>query len=106
MPEQTDSGIELKLRWDDASALPTLYANQVYITHAGGEFFVIFGEVQVPILLNVTPEEFSRHAFVTVKPVARLVMTPEGMRAIVDAMTRNLSQFDRRVQNSKEEEGT
>jgi hypothetical protein len=95
--------MELKLRWQDAADLPTLYANQVYITHAGGEFYVVFGEVQLPILVNPSPDELDRVREVAVKPVAKLVLTPEGISSVVRAMAENIRRFEQRKDQVKKE---
>jgi hypothetical protein len=80
---QEEEAVQLRLRWQDHSQLPTLYANQVYMTHAGNEFYVIFGEVQLPVLVNVTPE--------TISP-------------IVDAMAENVRKFLERQERREEKE--
>jgi len=96
--------VRLRLRWQDASDLPTLYANQVYISHAGGEFYVIFGEVQQPVLVNLTPEELQKIAEVEVKPVVKLVFTPETMISIAEAIADNIRKFQQRQEGRKEDE--
>lgn len=98
MEEQTPGSereglVQARLRWQDTAGLPTLYANQVYITHAGTEFYVVFGEVQLPVLVNVRPEDIGE---LEVKPVAKLVFTPEAIIPIVEAMADNLRSFQRR----------
>ena len=106
MAEQTqekhgsqDGTVQIRLRWQDASDLPTLYANQVYITHAGTEFYVVFGEVQLPVLTNKKPEELEE---LQVKPVAKLVFTSEGIVPVVQAMADNVRKFLER-QGAREE---
>lgn len=105
MSEHTDGMMEVELRWEDASTLPTLYANQAYITHAAGEFYLIFGEVQLPILLDTTREAPATRRVFAVKPVAKLALTPRTMKAILAAMSKNVGNFDRR-QQELEEQGT
>jgi len=101
---QEEEAVQLRLRWQDHSQLPTLYANQVYMTHAGNEFYVIFGEVQLPVLVNVTPEELEKTQEIQVKPVAKLVFTPETIIPIVDAMAENVRKFLERQERREEKE--
>ena len=85
--------IHLKVRWKDASDLPTFYANQAFITHAGGEFYVVFGELQPTVLMNVTPDEAQQLEEVSIRPVAKLVFSPEAIARIVRAMGENVSKY-------------
>lgn len=103
--EKHEEGVvQIRLRWQDISDLPTLYANQVYITHSGNEFYVIFGETQLPLLVNMTPEEMGSLGEIEVKPVVKLVFTPDGIAPIVDAMADNVRKFLQRQERSREEE--
>ena len=95
--------IQIGLQWQDASDLPTLYANQMYMTHSTGEFYVIFGETQLPIMLNPTPEAIEKLKAIEVKPVAKLVFTPQGMTAITKAMVENVQKFQMQQELNKEE---
>ncbi|MBM3301000.1 MAG: DUF3467 domain-containing protein [Deltaproteobacteria bacterium] len=101
---QPKEEVTLRLRWQDASDLPTLYANQVYVSHAGGEFYVVFGEVQQPILLNLTPDDLQKMGEIQVKPVAKLVFTPEAMASVLKALTDNVGSFKQRQERQEEGE--
>jgi len=85
--------IPIDLKWQDASELPTLYANHMYMNHSGGEFYVIFGEAQLPIMINPTPEDIENLKDIKIKPVVKLVFTPQSMTAIVNAMIENIQKF-------------
>jgi len=86
--------IRLRVRWEDASDLPTLYANQVFITHAGGEFYVVFGELQPTVLMNVTPEQAQQLEEVSIRPVAKLVFSPDAIARIARAMHENVGKYE------------
>ena len=102
--EEMEGVVQLKIRWQDAHDLPTLYANQVYISHAGGEFYVLFGELQQPVLINVTPDELAEEGEVPVKPVAKLVFTPECIATISEALQDNVRKYWAQQQLETEED--
>ena len=59
------------------------------ISHAGPEFFLIFGEVTPPALLGVEkPPEF-----IEIKSVAKIAVAPEAMLSIADAIKSNIEQY-------------
>jgi len=95
MAEQ-EREVKLALHWLDSSSLPTLYASQVYVSHAGGEFYVIFGEVQQPIWVNLTRAEIEEKGRVAVRPVAKLVLTYENMKRFVEVVAANLATYEKR----------
>ena len=93
--------IQVQLVWEDPSVLPTLYANQAYVSHVGKEFYVIFGEAQIPVLTHVDPDALHE---VKVKPVAKLVFTPEGISGISKALADNVRRFHERQEREGEKE--
>ncbi len=104
MIEKPDGNvIQIGLQWQDASDLPTLYANQMYMIHSAGEFYVIFGETQLPIMLNRTPEDIENLETIEVKPVAKLVFTPQSIAAIANVMVGNIQAFQIKQEMRKEE---
>ncbi len=85
----------VKLRWDDNTGLPTVYANQAIVSHAGGhEFYLIFGEALVPavVLQGESIEE------VHVRPVAKIALTPQTMMRVADAVQQNVARFKETAQ--------
>ena len=104
MTEQEEGGqeagvVRVPFRWQDASDLPTVYANHAYVTHMGKEFYVVFGEAQVPILTGMEPTELEE---IKVKPVAKLVFTPEGIDSIVSVLADNVRKSKERQEREKE----
>lgn len=99
--QREESTVPVTLQWGDILSLPTLYANQVYISHAGPEFYIVFGEVQVPVLTNAQPGQLHE---LTVRPVARLAVTPEAMMQIADAVARNVAAYQEHLADSRKEE--
>ncbi|HET6223068.1 MAG TPA: DUF3467 domain-containing protein, partial [Dongiaceae bacterium] len=79
--------VRIPLEWGDADDVPILYANQVMVSHAGPEFFIVFGVVVPPSNPEELPDAF------TIKPQVRVVVARDAMPAIVQALTDNLSRF-------------
>ena len=94
MPHQSEEEKEGKLirvRWAPADELETLYVNHVFISHVGPEFYLIFGEHELPIIL--APEDWDEHEEILIVPKVRLALTPEGMVSIFNAIKRNVDRF-------------
>lgn len=93
MGDQEEKGeqVLIELRWDLSGNIPTIYANQLLITHAGGEFYLLFGEMTPPMISN--PDKESLPEFVTVKPVAKMAITPANMVNIAAVIGQNVERF-------------
>ncbi len=98
MSENPETSV-VKLVWRAPHDLPTVYANQVYVTHAGGEFFIVFGEALLPAINDALPSE------IEVKPVAKLVLSPQMMQQTVRVLAENFGKFEARVQEEMENLG-
>ena len=88
MTEQTD----ISIRWMSSPELKTTYANHVSITHAGGEFYLTFGE----LIPSSPSEEAPTH--VDVIPVARIAVAPEAMLRIAQAINANMQRYKQRLE--------
>lgn len=91
--------VAIRLVWGDSTSIPTIYANNLYITHAGSEFFLIFGEMS-PIMeidIEKMPEELA------IKPVAKIAITPENMLKFADVISGNVAKYKEKVEKSKDE---
>ena len=95
--------IEFATDWqhEDIEALPTIYANQVYVTHSGPEFYLVFGETFPPLVKEgeKVPEPDERQ--VPVRLVAKIAMSPSSMGRMVDVLKRNWKTFLDNVQKDK-----
>ena len=78
--------VEIPLQWPEKVDLPTISANRLFISHAGREFFLIFGEVTPPVWTKTTPEQLRKLESIEIKPVAKIAISPEAMPAIVKAI--------------------
>lgn len=88
-----EQGVEIPLRWPEKVDLPTIYANHLFISHAGPEFFLIFGEVTTPVWTEVTPDKLETLGSLEIKPVAKIAISPEAMPAIAKAIQENVEKF-------------
>lgn len=80
-----EQDVEILLQWPEKVDLPTIHANHLSISHAGREFFLLFGEV-IPGRPESTPEWLRKLESVEIKPVAKIAISSEAMPAIVKAV--------------------
>jgi len=76
--------VRIPLEWDETAEMPTVYANQVLVSHTGPEFFIVFGFVAPPLNTGELPDVVKIH------PQVRVVVAREAMPAIVQALGDNL----------------
>jgi hypothetical protein len=85
--------VQISLQWGDASQISTVYANQLYITHSGGEFYLVFGEL-APIT-NMDKDNLPE--YLEIKPVAKIAITPENMLRFSEVIQTNINNFERDI---------
>ena len=100
--EQRVAGIEgkpVQLVWGLADDLPTVYANHLYITHAGqNEFYLVFGELGPQAGLDVdNPPDH-----IEIKPVAKIAVSPPNMLRMAEAIMDNVGKFKEKSLTRKE----
>jgi hypothetical protein len=100
--EKEEGRVQIPLVWGKADTLPTVYANQLYISHAGGEFYLVFGEVAVPMLLTLGREPVPDH--LEIRPVAKLVIRPEVMLQFAEAINTNIGRYLSRQKDGESDE--
>jgi hypothetical protein len=91
--QETQKEITLRLKWPREIDLPTIYANHVYISHVGPEFILIFGEAELPILVDPSPEELEEIGEVAIKPVVKLAVSPDAMMSIASVIQANIQKY-------------
>jgi hypothetical protein len=84
------------IRWGDNEDLVTVYSNNLLITHAGREFYFLFGEL-VPPNARLIPKP--KYAFV--KPIVRVAVTPETMLSIADAIQKNVKAYLEKLEGAQ-----
>jgi hypothetical protein len=88
-------GKVVRLVWASADDLPALYSNHLIVTHGGeSEFHIVFGHLTPPLVLAESADDIPDQ-FV-IKPIAKIVVTPQTMRKFIEAMTKNLERFEER----------
>lgn len=92
--------ITIPLRWGDSSQIPTVYANHVLITHSGGEFYLVFGEL-VPI--NIDKDD--PPDFLEIKPVAKIALMPDNMLRLAEIIQNNVDNYRKSFMTHANDEG-
>ena len=99
MPDKKKPEIKekaIRLIWDSPEGLPA-YANQIQVTHAGGnDFHIYFGYVAPPLTHGLKEEIEEMPDKLSIKPLTNIVITPDMMRAIVQVLSDNLDKYDER----------
>lgn len=88
-------GKVVRLVWSSADDLPALYSNHLLVTHGGeSEFHIIFGHLTPPLVITQSPKDIPD--VFSIKPIAKIVVTPQTLKKFIDAMTKNLERFEKR----------
>ncbi len=77
----------------DAITMPTVYANHLFVSHAGPEFFLIFGVVTPPFILPGDEAKFAELKEVEAAPVAKIAVSPESMLAMAKTIQTNVEKY-------------
>jgi len=91
--------ITIPVQWGDTDEIPTLYANHLYITHSGGEFYLVFGE-----LAPVNIDQENPPDALEIKPLVKIAVIPENMRKFTEVIKKNVSHFDKSLTSRADEE--
>lgn len=92
---------KIRILWGTDENVPALYANQLYISHAGGtEFQLIFGFLPAPIVFGLEADEIPDK--INVQQMARIVISPDVMKAFVKAMDENLQNYEESMKKENE----
>lgn len=86
---QDFSGQTLKLQWDEAAAeeLPSIYANQMFLSITSTEVVLVFGDARPPVTLDNVAQR--KDQAVTIKPLTRIVVSNEAMKAFAALINRH-----------------
>ncbi|MBP8856442.1 MAG: DUF3467 domain-containing protein [Anaerolineaceae bacterium] len=81
---------EIKIVWGSDQELPVQFVNQLLVSHLSqSEFNLIFGYLSPPLALK--EEDFPDT--LEVKPVVKLVITPEAMKQFLEVLNNNFEKF-------------
>jgi len=82
--------------------LPALYANHFYVSHAGEiEFHKIFGHLTPPLTIGMTEDQLP--SSISVKPVSKIVLSPEAMKSFVQVLFDNLGKYEAKKNEEKDD---
>lgn len=91
--------ITIPLRWGDTTETPTLYANHLYITHSGREFYLVFGE-----LAPVNIDQDNPPDTLVIKPLVKIAIIPENMLKFIEVIRKNVDNFKKSFMNRTSDE--
>jgi hypothetical protein len=90
---------KIRILWDPGEDIQLVFANQLNISHAGGkEFHLTFGQLIPPIVFGLEEDEIPDS--ISVKPVAKIVVSPDVMQEFVTAMNDNYQRFKQSKETS------
>lgn len=79
----------IRLKWGSSEAIDTIYANHLFVTHAGGEFYLVFGELEPVFEIDRdNPPEY-----LEITPVAKIAVAPESMVKFAEAIEENIAKY-------------
>lgn len=104
--DENDESLEIRLTWKMDEGLRTIYANNFFISHAGGEFYLTFGELVPPVVPNESAAELRERVGDTLEivPLVRLAITPEVMLRIAEAVRDNVTTYISRTNKEEAEQ--
>lgn len=102
------AGVRISLEWPETIDLPTVYVNHVYVQHSQNEFYLIFGESEMPVLTG-TPDErrdkIENLESIAVRPLVKLAISPPAMFKIAGVIRDNVDRFLEKVEHLKPDNG-
>jgi hypothetical protein len=97
-PSSGSGEIAVRVKWGSAEHLPTIYANQLYVTHAGREFYVIFGELAALMFDKDNPPEQ-----LEITPVVKLAIAPRNLEGFIRALQDNFEKYQAKLESERED---
>jgi len=86
---EPNEGVLIRLSWASADEIETIYVNHLNINHSGPEFYLTFGELSLPPIMD--PEEVPKE--LRIKPKVRLAIAPEAMLTVLEAIQSNVETY-------------
>jgi hypothetical protein len=112
IPKTEGDATVVPIVWPAQTDLPTIYANQLYVHHTNNEFILVFGELEMPIMVGSPAEKretLKKLPHLSVRPVAKIAVSPPVMLAMAQVIQGNVERFMSRLEASQSadtEEGT
>lgn len=103
---ENDDQIDFRLVWGSDKNLQTVYANHFFISHAGDEFYLTFGELPAINTNNMSPSELREYfgEALEITPLVRLAVAPKTMLRIAEAIQSNVARYISKTSDSEENE--
>ncbi len=87
---QETTGVAIPIRWGTGEQAPTFYANQLFISHTGNEFYLVFGELSPIISLD---KQDDLPDYLEIKPVVKIAVSPPNMVNFTKAIQENMGKL-------------
>ena len=100
MSDNNENEARIPLSWGDMARVPTVYANQLLITHSGNEFYLVFGELFPPL---VTDQKHLPES-IEINPIIKVAITRENMVMFASLIEENVANFLKKVRMNEDEE--
>lgn len=97
-PEPSEEAIQVPVVWVGADDLPVQFVNQFLGLVEPNEIFLMLGTLVPPPIMGETVEDRRAQAesipFIQIKPVARVAMTAERLRQLIDTLQQTLTNYE------------
>lgn len=90
MTDQDQDQKLIPIHWDFGD-VKSVYATNILVQAGEGDIFIAFFEIRPPIVFSESDRESV--ASVTAQCVARVVVSPDRMQGLIDAMQRILNDY-------------
>lgn len=102
--EPVRQGYQLRIDWRVADDHTASFANQFMVQIAKDEFVLTFGQLVPPALVQPTREEIeSLPERISPQVIARVAVTPNGLRQFIQLLQQQLSLYESGVQGFSDE---
>jgi len=99
----TDSA-RIPLKFEVPDSIISRYATNFVAQHTPNEFVLSFYEVCPPVLLGSSEEnrqQLEEMGYIAASCVARLILSPSGMRELIGVLEANLERYEQSMENSR-----
>ncbi len=93
---EKEVGVRAKLEWSDAESVPIIYANHLFVRHEEDNFVITIGQAHGPYWLEMPEEVKGKEIKVPIHAVARIAVSPQSMKSMLDALNQNYERFLRK----------
>ena len=103
---ERDEDLEFRLMWASGADIQTIYVNHFFVSHAGDEFYLTFGELVPPVIPHESVEEMRARIGSTLEivPIVRLAIAPDAMLKIAEAIRTNVAIYIGRMTGEETEQ--